>query len=207
MTETKCSPRGLARRQAILAAARELFLAQGFARTSLSEIIERAGGSRRTLYEQFGNKEGLLRAIVADTTGRVWAALRFPPEGAALDAAALFEIGRSFLTAGSSPDNIAMFRIIVAVGPTMPEIAALFFDSGPRQLRARLTELFDAAQRDGRFTGGEPSILAQAFAGLMLGDVHMRNLIGLATPPDAATVDTHVATALALFLKGAERAG
>src|SRR3990167_688492 len=58
----RLSPRE--RRQgAILDAAEALFLEQGYERTSLAEIVKLSGGSLATLYELFGNKQGLLRAI------------------------------------------------------------------------------------------------------------------------------------------------
>jgi AcrR family transcriptional regulator len=52
------------RRKAILDAAEEMFLEQGFARVSLGAIVRRSGGSLATVYEMFGNKQGLLRAVV-----------------------------------------------------------------------------------------------------------------------------------------------
>lgn len=51
------------RQSAILDAAESLFLEQGYDRTSLAEIVKRSGGSLATLYELFGNKQGLLHAI------------------------------------------------------------------------------------------------------------------------------------------------
>lgn len=51
------------RHEAILDAAEALFIEQGYDRTSLAEIVRRSGGSLATLYELFGNKQGLLHAI------------------------------------------------------------------------------------------------------------------------------------------------
>ncbi|MEV4317069.1 helix-turn-helix domain-containing protein [Actinocrispum sp. NPDC049592] len=50
-------------RDAVLGAARELFLAQGYAATKISAIAERAGVSVETVYKAFGNKPGLVQAI------------------------------------------------------------------------------------------------------------------------------------------------
>ncbi|MGH6781340.1 MAG: TetR/AcrR family transcriptional regulator, partial [Sphingomonadaceae bacterium] len=54
------------RRQAMMDAARELFVERGYDAVSLSEIVKRSGGSLATLYELFENKAGLLGAIVAN---------------------------------------------------------------------------------------------------------------------------------------------
>src|SRR3546814_1994530 len=52
------------RRKAILDAAESLFLDQGFDRVSLAAVVGQSGGSLATLYELFGNKQGLLRAVI-----------------------------------------------------------------------------------------------------------------------------------------------
>ncbi|MFI5855269.1 TetR/AcrR family transcriptional regulator [Streptomyces parvulus] len=56
------------KRAAILAAARELFLANGFDRSSVDAVAARAGVSKRTVYDYFGDKQTLLQAVV-DTVG------------------------------------------------------------------------------------------------------------------------------------------
>jgi AcrR family transcriptional regulator len=49
------------RRELILDAAGKVFFEQGFSATSVDAIITRLGGSKRTIYNEFGSKEGLLR--------------------------------------------------------------------------------------------------------------------------------------------------
>jgi len=56
--------RGQRRRAAMLAAARELFLSKGYRKTTLTDIIERSGGSRETIYSNFKGKIGLFGAII-----------------------------------------------------------------------------------------------------------------------------------------------
>ena len=53
------------RRDAILRAARLCFLDRGFIRTSISDVIALSGGSRATVYDEFGSKEGLFAALIA----------------------------------------------------------------------------------------------------------------------------------------------
>ncbi|OEV09685.1 TetR/AcrR family transcriptional regulator [Streptomyces nanshensis] len=62
---TKTLREGSARkRAAILSAARELFLADGFDRSSVDAVAARAEVSKRTVYDYFGDKQTLLRAVV-----------------------------------------------------------------------------------------------------------------------------------------------
>ncbi|KUO02683.1 TetR/AcrR family transcriptional regulator [Streptomyces caeruleatus] len=65
MPTTKTLREGSTRkRAAILTAARELFLADGFDRTSVDAVAARAGVSKRTVYDYFGDKRTLLQAVV-----------------------------------------------------------------------------------------------------------------------------------------------
>lgn len=67
---TKTLREGSARkRAAILSAARELFLADGFDRSSVDAIAARAEVSKRTVYDYFGDKQTLLQAVV-DSVGQ-----------------------------------------------------------------------------------------------------------------------------------------
>lgn len=54
------------KRAAILSAARDLFLSDGFDRTSVDAVSARAGVSKRTVYDYFGDKNTLLAAVVGD---------------------------------------------------------------------------------------------------------------------------------------------
>lgn len=48
----------------MMSAAETLFLEQGYQNTTLAAVVQKSGGSLATLYEHFGNKQGLLRAII-----------------------------------------------------------------------------------------------------------------------------------------------
>ncbi len=52
----RLTERGRQRRRAMLDAATQAFLEHGFEGTTLDMVIERAGGSRGTLYSSFGGK-------------------------------------------------------------------------------------------------------------------------------------------------------
>ncbi|MFD0455557.1 TetR/AcrR family transcriptional regulator [Streptomyces violaceoruber] len=56
--------RGSASEQKILAAAKELFLADRYDGVNLERIAARAGVSRQTVYNRFGSKETVFREMV-----------------------------------------------------------------------------------------------------------------------------------------------
>lgn len=60
---TKRRADAVARRTSVLAAARELFLLDGFATTTVAAVAALAGVSQETVYKNFGSKPGLVRAL------------------------------------------------------------------------------------------------------------------------------------------------
>jgi TetR/AcrR family transcriptional repressor of mexJK operon len=69
------------KRAAILTAARELFLSDGFDRTSVDAVSARAGVSKRTVYDYFGDKQTLLKAVVDDISESLLDAVRRTIDG------------------------------------------------------------------------------------------------------------------------------
>src|SRR5947209_15182198 len=66
-------------RERLLAAANDLFYAEGVQTVGIDRIIEHAGVAKASLYNIFGSKEGLIGAYLAshydDTTERLMAAV------------------------------------------------------------------------------------------------------------------------------------
>ncbi|HZA30085.1 MAG TPA: helix-turn-helix domain-containing protein, partial [Propionibacteriaceae bacterium] len=60
----KRDQRAAATRAAILAAAEEMFLRDGYARTSMKSIAMQAGVSEKTMYLAFTTKATLLRQVI-----------------------------------------------------------------------------------------------------------------------------------------------
>jgi AcrR family transcriptional regulator len=76
ISETAAKPSA---RERLLAAANELFYAEGVQTVGIDRIIEHAGVAKASLYNSFGSKEELVRAYLearhAASTGRITAAM------------------------------------------------------------------------------------------------------------------------------------
>src|SRR5258708_13688660 len=66
------------RQRAILGAAFDVLMEQGYAGASTLEIATRAKVSKRELYAEFGNKAGILEALIATTPARMQVPLALP---------------------------------------------------------------------------------------------------------------------------------
>jgi AcrR family transcriptional regulator len=67
-----------ATRTALIAAARELFACDGFDRTTVRGIADRAGVNQALLFRYFGNKEGLFAEAIRDELARAYIAAGGP---------------------------------------------------------------------------------------------------------------------------------
>ena len=200
-TKGKPQARGLARRQAILDAASQLFLEKGFSGTSLSDIVERSKGSRSTLYENFGNKEGLLRAMVEEGCANLWSSVEARDDQNLLEEAALVEMGKRFVEAALDAKAIAIYRIVTTEAPRTPCVGDFFFNHGPRILQHRLSQRFRQALKAEEHDP-QPERLAKIFLGSVLGDFHFRQTLGMCQTPTAQEIEDHVKTAVGVMLRG-----
>jgi len=123
-----------AKRAAILAAARELFVLDGVERTSMDAIAARAGVSKRTVYDYYGDKRRLLIEVIVAAGESLLETLRTAvadhlsddadiPDLASLEAALTrfaVQVGESMLT---TSDYAATFRLIAENGAALEELA------------------------------------------------------------------------------------
>lgn len=98
----------------LIAAARKAFAEKGFAAASMDELTADAGLTRGALYHNFGDKKGLLAAVVAQVDGEM--AQRAQAAGAAMadDWAALLAEGEAYIEMALDPE---VQRIVLLDGP------------------------------------------------------------------------------------------
>lgn len=108
-----------AKRQAILDTAYRLFRAQGFEKTSVSQITAEVGGSKATIYSHFPSKEELfvecITAAADDYIESITEQSVAQLDAAGTDAhAVLRQYGIGYLTFICSPDIVAARRLMIA---------------------------------------------------------------------------------------------
>ena len=190
------------RREALLRAAVEVFFEQGYAATSIDAIIERAGGSKRNIYNEFGNKQGLFSAIVKQNADRVLSTLVIEQtEGHDLQAT-LTAFGRRLLDAYMSPTLIGIYRIAVTEANRFPDLVKSFYEQGPGRSTSRLAEVLEAANKRGEIRADDCLRLAEHFVGMIRDNLHLQVVLGLRAAPSDEEAQAAVGSAVAVFLNG-----
>lgn len=196
------SGRQNARREALLRAAAEVFFEQGYAATSIDAIIERAGGSKRNIYNTFKNKEGLFSAIVTQNADRILSSLLIEGiEGRDLQET-LTAFGRQLLEAYMSPSLLGVYRIAIAEANRFPDLARAFYERGPGRATARLADILEEAGKQGEVRTGDYSRMADQFVGMIRDNFHLQVALGLRPPPSAEEAREAVNSAVGIFLNG-----
>jgi AcrR family transcriptional regulator len=125
-----------ATRQAIIAAARELFAQRGYVGTKVDDIAERARVAVATVYAVTGGKQGLLHTLVDQWTEAPEVGEAYRAIDAAEDAAALVSTVAS-LTRRMRRDWGDVMKIVLATAP-IDEAAAENLRLGTDRYRAGL---------------------------------------------------------------------
>ncbi|MBG6562410.1 efflux system transcriptional repressor MexL [Pseudomonas aeruginosa] len=194
-------PKDPAKREAILEAAKRLFLCNGYDGSSMEAIASEAGVSKLTVYSHFTDKETLFSEAVKAKCAEQLPALYFQlAEGAPLEKV-LLNIARGFHRLINSHEAIALTRLMAAQAGQNPKLSELFFEAGPKQVIDEMERLLEQARRSGKLAFPDARHAAEHFFMLVKGCANYRLLIGCAEPLDEAEGERHVDEVVALFLR------
>lgn len=199
--EDRRSPRGAEKRKEIVSAAAELFLVNGYGRTSMDQVHACIGGSKRTLYNHFPSKEALFEAIITEYMfERVWAA--FEPLREETDLrAALLKVGTAYLRIMLSSEGLALYRIMVSEAAHFPDLSRKVYENGPTRGTRDLADFFREQQAQGMIEVGDPQVAAGQFLGSIRGDIHLAAVFGMRVP-SPELVDATLKQAVDRFVRG-----
>lgn len=189
----------VAKNEAILDAAFDVLAERGLA-APMEEIARRAGVSKQTIYNHYGSKAELVRAMAARRVHEITAPLQ-TPGAAERPRKALAGFARVMLAAMVRPRGVALMRLAVQGAAEMPEVARAMFEAGPRASRRRLAEFLGFEHAAGRLDIPDPVQAAEFFAGMVVGSRQIADLLGAATPVSEAELDALADEAAARFLR------
>jgi AcrR family transcriptional regulator len=164
------------KRTAVIRAAMELFLEQGYERTSLQQIGKLADVSTATLFKRFPTKAALFEAMVEE----FWAV---PPAcpGKALNedpAVGLRIMGVSYAMLLRSPDMQAIYRLIISESPRFPDLGRTVFEKAKGPFLKRLEDYLRIQANAGRLAIEDVEMVSNQFLALITGQTFWPELIG-----------------------------
>lgn len=206
-TPAPSTRRGELRREALLEAARAVFLERGYAAASIDDVVKRTGGSKATVYQYFGNKEGLFGAMVAGQCEAFINEVAFPQKSVAPRSMkelekTLFELGLRALNVFLQPERLALNRAMIAAAHQFPDLAERFYDAGPRRGIAALGAFLKTQHEAGTLNCPNPELAAIHFMDIVRAYPLLRSLLGLSPNFNDMSVEDFVRDAVRTFLYG-----
>lgn len=188
-----------AKRREIVATAWEVFRAKGFEGASMSDVAERLGGSKATLYRYYASKEELFAAALEQSLKQISdeAYERFSREGDLRER--LLEFGDTYLKFRLTPEMIGIHRLMIASAERSDLSAVLraeFIDPNWR----RFSEALEREMAAGRLRKADPYLASIHFRGLVEADVLERRMNGERLVTNAQ-IDTAVEQGVDAFLR------
>lgn len=149
-----------ATRARLIASARQAFATQGYANTSMDDFTARAGLTRGALYHHFGDKKGLLAAVVAEIDAQMDARLQGISDQAQEPWSGFCERCRAYLRMAQDGE---IQRIVLQDAP------AVLGDTGSQQQCVEsLRQLLEAMMQAGVIAQPPSVALAQLINGSLV---------------------------------------
>ncbi|PKU21742.1 TetR/AcrR family transcriptional regulator [Telmatospirillum siberiense] len=185
----------------IRVAACELFLANGFQRTSMDQVAARANVSKTTLYAHFVSKAALFLSVLEEEKRRL--GLGIPKELPVAPANVrdwLRDIANALLSAMTNRTVMSLFRQVIAEAGHTPDLGRTLWDEGPCAGRARMAAILSWFAEAGQLAFDDADLAAGQFLALVRGDFTMRCLMDSEWKPSREIIERHVEQSLDFFL-------
>jgi TetR/AcrR family transcriptional regulator, mexJK operon transcriptional repressor len=195
--------RSARKRRAIIAAATEAFLQNGYLGTSVDEIAAAAGVSKQTVYKHFADKERLFTEVVLGIIDQVG-----EPFFAGLDALedaddlqmVLRALARELVAIVKEPRLLRLRRLVIGEAGRFPELGRTYYERGPGRTADRLSSRFKQLAARGRLRVDDPHLAAQHFTWLVLAIPLNRAMFRAEEAFTAAELDRYADEAVRVFL-------
>jgi AcrR family transcriptional regulator len=194
------------RRQALLQAAQDSFMEQGFGASSMEAIARRAGVSKKTIYGCVTTKEELFEAVMKDLVEH--SPIPSLPDEVA-DAAALEAALLEHLTAAATlrlvPFVVRLNQVTIAEAPRFPKIAETFYREGPLRHVEQLAAWLRKQTARGLIAVEDPEDAAVMLSTPMIGEPLRAAVLGVRELPSPDAIAARARTITRTFLKGCLR--
>lgn len=203
MPSIRAPQRATAKKEQIASAARTLFLAQGFAGTSMDAVTAAAGVSKQTLYTYFPSKVDLLAEVITEEVSAqdLPGPSGQPPATREEFRQAVLAFAHGMTSGLMRPDSLALLRLVIGEGIRIPELRDLIREALPAQLLHLAEAMVRRAAAAGLVTAPRPDISARMLVGPLMSFIALDGLLRVEpspAPPDrdslTLVVDAFLAT-------------
>jgi TetR/AcrR family transcriptional regulator, mexJK operon transcriptional repressor len=189
-----------AKREAIVAAARGLFMREAYERVSMDAIAAEARVSKVTIYSHFTDKEALFVAAISTGCEAIFAdvAVRVGQGSPLREALAAF--GVAFVEMITHPEVEALHAVMMAQGARSPALPQRFYETVVEGSTRRLADALAKEAAAGKIALPDPYTGAVQFIAMVQGEFRYRQELGLPSAGSSA-VRTYVEACVETILR------
>ena len=187
------------RQEKIEQAAYAVLEAKGYAGASMLAIAKAAKASNETLYNWYGDKTGLFKALVLRNAEQVKQQLDEGLDGNARPLRLLQSLGPRLLALLVSPRAVQLNRA-AAADPT-GELGAVISERGRETVAPLIGKVMERARSEGDLVFDSTEEAVGLYLNLLVGDLQIRRAIGRAPPMEEAAITQRANQAFAHFMK------
>jgi len=185
---------------AILKAATALFLKDGFANTSMDAIAHKAKVTKQTVYSHHHTKEQLFVHMISELCTRHIHTQPAGPRTKKPFDTQLFEIGMGLLTLITSPEGMAVTRLVIAEAGRYPQIAKLYYENGTKRITQLLAQFLDEQNALGTVSIPNTESASSYFFAMLKGQYFLRMTLQVPPIPSKRECEAHVRETVAIFM-------
>lgn len=183
---------------AIIAAASDRFMKDGFAATSIEQVAANAGVSKVTIYNHFGDKRGLFTAAVERECEKMRGFFTIDDLRAGTIEQRLNEIAGAMCASLSRPEMIQFERRIAAETEHDPAIGQAFLETGPWRMKEGFSAWLAHACERGELAIDDTDLAAEQLVSLATGMGDLERRFG--AHPSGEDTKTRIEGAVRVFL-------
>jgi AcrR family transcriptional regulator len=185
--------------EAIVSAAFSVLSERGLS-APLEEVARRANVSKQTVYNHYGSKTQLIRTLIERRRDEITAPLARP---GALDdpLGALTAYASAMIRSTLTEPYGELMRMAVTGVDDSPELVDILYDTGFMGVRQKLARYLESLTVRGVIRADDPVQAAEMFAGLAVGGLQIRRMIGRDLGRDTASEPARADACARLFLK------
>jgi TetR/AcrR family transcriptional repressor of mexJK operon len=196
--------RSTRKRRAILEAATEVFLRNGYPGTSMDEVAALASVSKQTIYKHFGGKERLFNEIVISTVDEasdpVYNEVLGLEDSGDVESD-LRNLARQLLARVIQPRLMQLRRLVISEASRFPQLGRTFYERGPGRTIAALASAFERLAALGVLHMEDPLLAAAHFNWLIMSiPLNQAMLCGDDEPASASDLDRYADSGVRVFL-------
>ncbi|MFE5602440.1 TetR/AcrR family transcriptional regulator [Streptomyces coelicoflavus] len=179
--------RAARKREAILEAARRVFLREGFA-AGVDLLASEAGVSKVTIYNHFGSKENLFRAVIGRTLDDALTDAESVIQARLAESedvrADLLEACRTWVAGLTTPDVMALRHLIAGERRRFPGLGSTWQENGPARQHAALAAALGRLDERGLLRVPDMDLAVLQLSGLVLSPHLVYGVYGTELSPE-----------------------